>query len=331
MDRIDFVITWVDGSDPVWQAEKAKCRPSGDTRLIRYRDWGTLPYWFRAVEKYAPWVGKIHFVTWGNVPAWLNLDNPKLHIVRHEDFIPEEYLPTFSSHPIELNMHRIPGLSEQFVYFNDDFFLTAPVKPTDFFRRGLPCDSLEEDPIGMGQRSQMVPIKTNDIVLLNLHKSKSQSRRSHLGKWFPLNTPVVAFKNLLLSPIRRREFFGLKIHHLPQPYLKSTLQQVWEAEPRWLRETCLRRFRDAEDVSPHSFKFWQLVSGNFTPYNVRRAGRWFPAGTDCEAACDIIRHRSRKYMCYNDNDITDEVYSLEKQAVLEAFREALPEKSAFER
>lgn len=183
----------------------------------------------------------------------------------------------------------------------------------------------------LGSYSQMVRIKTNDIVLLNLHKSKKQSRRAHPGKWFPLRTPGVMLKNLMLSPIRSRDFFGLKIHHLPQAYLKTTLQQVWEAEPDWLRETCSRKFRDDEDVSPHSFKFWQLVSGNFAPYNVRKAGCWFPAGTNCAAACDIIRRRSRKYLCYNDNDVSPEVFEQEKRALLAAFDEALPKKSSFER
>ena len=64
-----------------------------------------------------------------------------MHIVRHEDYIPKEYLPTFSSHPIELNIHRIAGLADHFVYFNDDVFLTAPVTPDDFFQNGLPRDT----------------------------------------------------------------------------------------------------------------------------------------------------------------------------------------------
>ena len=115
--------------------------------MVRYREWDTLRYWFRAVEKYAPWVNQVYFVTCGHVPKWLNMDAPKLHFVRHQDYIPEQYLPTFSSHPIELNLHRIEGLSEHFVYFNDDFYLTAPVQETDFFVNGLPCDSLEETPL----------------------------------------------------------------------------------------------------------------------------------------------------------------------------------------
>ena len=128
-EPIDFVITWVDGNDPKWQEEKDKTLIAQglgvhiDGRKERYRDWDNLQYWFRGVEKYAPWVRKIHFVTWGHMPEWLNVDHPKLHIVKHEDFIPKEFLPTFNSHTIEWNFHRIEGLSEHFLYFNDDMFL----------------------------------------------------------------------------------------------------------------------------------------------------------------------------------------------------------------
>lgn len=92
--EIDFVITWVDGSDDRWQKEKQETRKhlgivaDVDDRKERYRDWDNLQYWFRGVEKYAPWVRKIHFVTWGHLPKWLNTDHPKLRVVNHEDFIP---------------------------------------------------------------------------------------------------------------------------------------------------------------------------------------------------------------------------------------------------
>ena len=88
---IDFVVLWVDGSDPVWQAEKAKYQGKtlDDSNAVnRFRDWGLMPYWFRAVERFAPWVRKIHFVTCGHVPAFLNLAHPKLHHVKHADFLP---------------------------------------------------------------------------------------------------------------------------------------------------------------------------------------------------------------------------------------------------
>ena len=142
-DQIDFVITWVDGNDPDWKEEKNRFTSTSedDNRVQRFRDWNNLQYWFRGVEKFAPYVHKIYFITWGHIPAWLNINNKKLIIIKHSDYMPSKYLPSFNSNAIELNMHRIKGLSEKFVYFNDDVFLIRPTKPSDFFYHGKPCDS----------------------------------------------------------------------------------------------------------------------------------------------------------------------------------------------
>ena len=150
--EIDFVIAWVDGSDKTWQESKAKYdtkNKNENNGVVRYRDWDELKYWFRGVEKYAPWVNKIYFVTCGQKPKWLDENNPKLVLVNHKDYMKEDYLPTFSANPIELNFHRIKGLSEHFVYFNDDMFIINPVKEEDFFKKGLPCDSYCESPLFM--------------------------------------------------------------------------------------------------------------------------------------------------------------------------------------
>lgn len=142
-EDIDFVITWVDPEDPEWIAEKALYTDTNanNTDNVRYRNWDTLRYWFRGVEQYAPWVHKIFFVTYGHLPQWLNTRNPKLNIIKHSDYIPGAYLPTFNSHVIENHMHLIPGLSDRFVYFNDDMFIVRKTHPTDFFKQGKPCDS----------------------------------------------------------------------------------------------------------------------------------------------------------------------------------------------
>ena len=108
----------------------------------RFREMNIFRYWFRAVERYAPWVNKVFLVTNGKFPDWINPDNPKLVLVKHEDYIPEEYLPTFNSCTIELHLHRIKDLSEHFVYFNDDIMLNGLVSPDYFFKNELPCDLL---------------------------------------------------------------------------------------------------------------------------------------------------------------------------------------------
>ena len=109
MYPIDIVLPWVDGSDPSWLEIKKEFSPQskGDDDSIRYRDFENLKYIFRGIELYMPWVRTIHFITWGHIPDFLNTKHPKINIVRHEDFITKEYLPTFSSHTIELNLHII--------------------------------------------------------------------------------------------------------------------------------------------------------------------------------------------------------------------------------
>lgn len=142
---IDFIITWVDMNDPKWQSKFSKY--SGDKNNTkngiseaRFRDNGFLKYWFRGVEKFAPWVRKIHFVTDGQKPEWLDGNNPKINLVHHEDFIPSQFLPTFNSVVIERYIHKIPGLAEHFVYFNDDFYIINNIGEERFFQNGLPCD-----------------------------------------------------------------------------------------------------------------------------------------------------------------------------------------------
>ena len=143
-ENIDFVVPWVDGNDDKWIEERKKNKEGfdgGDDNECRFRDWGLLKYWFRSIERNAPWMRKVHFITYGHLPSFLNPNCPKLHIVKHKDYIPHQYLPTFSANPIELNMHRIEDLSECFVYFNDDMFILDHTTPEFFFKNGKPCDS----------------------------------------------------------------------------------------------------------------------------------------------------------------------------------------------
>jgi UDP-N-acetylglucosamine-lysosomal-enzyme len=98
-----------------------------------FRDNDELRYSIRSLEKYAPWIRHIYIVTNGQVPAWLNLDNPRVTIVKHSEiFENSSHLPVFSSTAIESNLDRIPCLSDTFIYFNDDVLLAAPTWPDDF-------------------------------------------------------------------------------------------------------------------------------------------------------------------------------------------------------
>lgn len=103
-------------------------------RSNRYADYEQLRYSIRSVEKYAPWVRQIFIVTNGQLPFWLNLDHAKVTIVTHEEiFDSADQLPTFSSPAIEANLHKIPGLSDRFLYLNDDVMFGKSVWPDDFY------------------------------------------------------------------------------------------------------------------------------------------------------------------------------------------------------
>lgn len=332
---IDFVVTWVDGGDTEWQKQRAHyLNPEIpiseiDVKDTRYRDWETMRYWFRAVEKYAPWVNKVHFVTNGQVPEWLDLDAPKLNFVKHSDYIPEQWLPTFSSHPIEMNFHRIPGLSEQFVLFCDDFFLTAPVEPEDFFVDGLPCDSIEETPRTFGYHTPMNSVLTNDIIFASQHYNRKQCRKKHWKKWYSLSCPHAAIKNAIFGILNDQAFFGFNTHHLPQAYRKKTFEEVWDVDTKLLEETSSHRFRDSRDVSHCIMKYWQLLSGNFQPYDKRKFGTIKRVDTQVDEICDQLLNKKVKTMCLID---TDEVeFEAAKKKILAGFEAAFPEKSSFEK
>ena len=142
---VDAVYTWVDGSDPAHAAKRAAYETRQDDihhnglEAARFRDNDELRYSLRALEVFAPWLRSVILVTDNQVPAWLNRSHPKIRVVDHKDFIPEQYLPTFNSHVIEAYLHTIPGLAEHYIYLNDDVFLARPTRKTEFFTpNGLP-------------------------------------------------------------------------------------------------------------------------------------------------------------------------------------------------
>ena len=231
MEKIDFVLLWVDGNDPAWRAQKNQYSPakkdygSSDNR---FRDWDNLQYWFRGVEKYAPWVNNIYFITWGHLPPWLNTEHPKLKIIKHEDFIPEQYLPTFNSDTIETNLFRIEELSETFVLFNDDFFLIDDVRPDDFFINGLPCDSFVENLIAPVGRAGITHTKVVITDIINTHFSKRTVHKNIRGKIYNKKYGVQNLITLYFFPFGY--FTGFRNPHIAQSHLKSTFCEIWDKE-----------------------------------------------------------------------------------------------------
>lgn len=330
-DKIDFVVLWVDGSDHQWQQERQRYAPdrqdNGNTSN-RYRDWGLMPYWFRAVERYAPWVNRVWFVTNGQLPAWLNRAHPKLKLISHSDYIPGEYLPTFNSNVIELWLHKIPELAEHFVLFNDDMFLTAPVTPEDFFQNGLPRDSALLDLVTAPNPEDCLPhMLINNFGVINKHFLKKDVLKRNARKFYTLQYGKDLLRNVLLAPFQN--FAAFRDLHLPSSHLKSTFEEVWAAEPELLTRCSANRFRSKSDLTHWLMKCWMICKGSF---RVRPTswGRHFELWKDnIDAICADVTGQKYRAVCINDSK-TDIDFDAVKAKLTAAFDTLLPEPSEFE-
>ena len=334
MEPIDFVVTWVDGNDPAWRAEKAKYDPSytkGNSDA-RYREWNQFMYWFRAVEKYAPWVRYVHLVTWGHLPPWLNTNHPKLKIVNHKDYIPAEFLPTFSSIPIELNIHRIPDLSEYFIYFNDDIYLSSPVTPEDFFSDGNPKHCAIAEPVrNYRYNGPFAHQQFSDMGLINSCFDLCASIERHPELWF---SKRYGHKRMYNRFAYQSAYLpGMMFTHLGTPYRKSTLKKIWQECHAELDDTCKHRFRTPMDYMHQVFSLWEIMSGSFVPVEEDYYGIKF--GTLSKGTKRIeTAFGSQKYrmICLNDSvDVTEDNFPDIKAELDRILERTFPEQSSFEK
>ena len=338
MSSIDIVIRWVDDKDSQWQSEKNKYKILDQGILdvnsaktsnsdIRYRDWDLLKFWFRGVEKFAPWVRKIFFVTCGQKPDWLNTNHPKLRIVNHEDFIPHQWLPTFSSRTIDFNIFRIPDLSEQFLFVDDDMFIIRETQETDFFRDGLPCDSMVFNAITASYEDIINTNIYNDMAVINKYfKKESFNKRERLKMWFSPKYGKFLYKNIALMPWTY--YVGFQDFHLPEGFLKETYRELWKNEEKWLSETCSHKFRKTSDLNQWLIRYWQLAGKKFVPRSVD-IGKYYELSDDNTCIHKCIRNQKCKLICINEGFVSN--FEKEKILLQEAFMLILPEKSEYEK
>ena len=140
-EKIDIVYTWVNGNDREW-LKKKEAIIINNPKIIenkrvnaneRYNENNELMYSLRSIEKYVPWINNIYIITDNQIPKWLNLKNTKIQIIDHQDIFDNKYLPNFNSSSIETNLHKIKGLSDYFLYLNDDLFVGRYTNKSDFF------------------------------------------------------------------------------------------------------------------------------------------------------------------------------------------------------
>ncbi|GFZ26171.1 Stealth CR1 domain-containing protein [Lactobacillus corticis] len=332
--KIDFVVTWVDGADPIWLEKKNKYgqaennvddlhkKMSSDKA---YRDWGTFKFWFRGVEKFAPWVNHVYVVTDNQKPDWLNEDYSKVTIIDHSQIIDNKYLPVFNANAIEPNVYKIPNLSEHFVLFNDDMYLTRSVTPTDFFdNNGLPVYNTALSPI-IPQSGGTANFQVNIMEIINDHFSKKEIIDK--GHFFNIHQGLKLFiKSLIYS--RSKFICGFYETHLPYPLRKSTFQEVWKEEKDTLDSTSSHRFRQASDVSNWLFKYWEIARGTYSvgDYHLGTLVSLDDAGS---GLWNLILSQKYKIVCVNDGFKVDA--DKVNSEFVQVMEKLLPEKCSFEK
>ena len=291
---MDIVITYVNGLDPLWQKDY-EAHTSIPVLTKRFRDWGTLRYLMRGIEVNMPFIRKVHLVVArdSQVPKWVNRD--EVNVVLHEDIIPAEFLPTFNCNPIEMHLHRIKDLDEEYMYFNDDVFPMLPCKPTDLFVDG-------KGVLGMSRH------------LLSLDMFKKICR----------NSDVVARKALGKRP----QITFLRPQHVCTPMLKSECCELYECVEQDIRSS-ISKTRTAKNISQYLFLDYMYLKGKLI--NRRLSKRHFSLGiTSVEKLRKFIINPDRMFTCINDVQLSEERYEELRRVLIESFETRFPNKSKFE-
>ncbi|ALF13829.1 Stealth CR1 domain-containing protein [Lactiplantibacillus plantarum] len=325
--NIDFVVLWVDGDDKKWLTKRSQySHTEKQNNAVRFRDYGTFKYWFRAVAKYAPWVHRIYLVTDQQVPKWLLVDHPKLRVIDHTEIMPKEALPTFNSNAIDLNIANIPGLSEHFVHFNDDMYLNHKVVPLDFFsEKGLPKDSAVQNAI--------MPVEdfdhmtANNMALINQNFQKYEVLRQHPLRFFNFRYGLLNILSVCLLPWPR--FTRFQDPHLPISFKKSVFKTVLKIHSEAVDVTTHERFRSKNDNTIWLIRYYQLVTAQFSPrrpfigkkYNIKQMKK----------VVSDINVGKHKMICINDQVASTADFDILTDQLRAAFQKKLPQKCEFEK
>ncbi|MDR0625438.1 MAG: hypothetical protein LBF72_03275 [Holosporales bacterium] len=304
---VDLVVTWCNDDDPVWRKKRqywetvvkaeGKVLDKNGIDQCRFRNDDELKYLLRSVEKYAPWIHKIFLVVDNQLPDWLNLNHPQLCVVNHSDFIPEEFLPTFSSIALESFIPYIPGLSEKFLYANDDMFIGNEVSRGFFF-----------DPIG------------RPIVRLNGIISE---RSKHLY----VSTLRKAYD--LISNAYSKNLTKRLPHHNIDSYSKESFLQCLKKFEKEFDDCRRNKFRGVNDVSRAIVSLYEIINGKGVVRinNQRESLRIHIRGSALDERLAHLLKNRPKLFCLND---TEDTNIKDKRKAMQVLKQYFPERSQFE-
>lgn len=292
---IDAVILSVNPHDPEWlESFSTYCSIKNPKEHCRYRYFHTLQYLFRGIEQNMPWIRKIHFVVSqpSQIPEWLDTDNKKINIVYHKDFMPAELLPTFNTCQIELFLYRIKGLSEHFVYFNDDMYPIKPLKQDAFF--------------------------TADGKARMVSYQRSYKRNSLFRK--------MLWNNVEILNKQFPHFIGCAYDHLTHNLIKSIFQELVERE----YDGIIERFKGSRTRSERDVTI-QLVKDYQALKNMVETPIWNGKRIDLEDGKGISVPDNCEIVCFNDNEKLKKDFERIEREVIYFLQRVLPTKSSFEK
>lgn len=240
MNQIDMVYCWCDGNDPAFLARKnfylkkeKKIHDSDSVGDHRFVDNEELRYSLRSLTMYAPWINHVYIVTDRQIPKWLNQDCKKVTIIDHSQIMSTDIIPCFVSPVIERHITNIPGLSEQFLYGNDDMFFGRPITPEFFFRN-------EKEPI--------VFVKPYEKFSCINNMDDFDKKYSSVSTWMKTNMNVWKILN---NRYGENSFWVLA--HTIDAYTKTLFREVLEKYKDDFQKTEHMRFRDSSGISRSIF------------------------------------------------------------------------------
>jgi len=277
---IDLVFSWVDGTSSEFQRLRAQRMKAyvvgdGDDSEARYRQIDELKYALRSVYLFAPWVRRIFIVTDSPRPSWL-AEHPRVTIVRSEEFFADtSVLPTHNSHAVESQLHHIEGLSEYFLYSNDDMFFGRPVRPEMFFSPGGITKFIEATTrIGLGEPT---------------------TQRSGFENAARVNRALL------------RERFGRittrHLEHAPTPLRRSVMAALETEFPEDFARTAASAFRSATDISVTNslYHYYALMTGRAVVQETATVRYVETTLANAAGEMDaLLKKRDHDFFCLND-------------------------------
>ena len=333
----------MDSNDITWRESKNKysrsniCNKDANANA-RFRDMETLKYTLRAIEKNCPWYHKIYLITAGHSPLWLNAEHKKIVLVSHEElFIDKSHLPVFNSVAIEMNLVNLKGLSEKFVYMNDDFIIWNKLETSRFFRKGKPVDFFSHNFIPRNKLFELLKERDTWIHSINniltLFKQKDLPIKLNKNSLYHKSYSIKEKINNYLFQNIFKELIWLNHWHHPQPLLKQTLHDVYDAFSEEMMISSKNRFRSNSDLNQYMYRYWQLTQRNFHPH---RYNDDLIANIDSYAVLENLIHtletkKHINFVCFNDStELNNEEYDKVKIKLTTYLEARFPNKASFE-